>query len=133
MFLLNLLIYIIQTNNPFKFKIIQQDMTKEERPFYETEDKQIAFFQNPNDGPSGYDVKINNDYAFCIPDRTLQDLTRPGTDRVMGSLEAITSGRVRSILAEGHISPEKLHIALLQLKLREQELELERAYSKVEL
>lgn len=100
-------------------------------PTYTTPDKAISFIPNPRDGPSAYDVIINNKDHFYIHDRTLNDLTNPEipTERVMSSLENMCGGMVSFILENNNLSPKDIHIALLQLKIVEQEKEIRHAYS----
>lgn len=103
------------------------------KPDYETPDRNIAFFSNPNDGPHAYDIIVRGgdmgEYHFYIHDRIIDDIASPhhSTKDIMRSLEALTSGEAEFILRECKISPEQLHIALLQLRIVEQEQELEHA------
>ena len=101
-------------------------------PFYTTPDGNISFIPNQNDGPHAYDVLIKPNGHFYIPDRTLEQLTSPSnpTDSVMRSLEAMSGYRARDILDRQGITPERFHIALLQLRVKEQEQELSAAYSQ---
>ena len=103
----------------------------EREPDYTTTisgDKIISFFRNDRDGSGAYDVIIGKALErgsdhFYIPDRTLGDLTNPGvsTDDMMGSLEAMCAHTVGFILDKNKISPQELHIALLHLRIKEQE------------
>lgn len=51
----------------------------------------------------------------------------------MGNLETLTGGMARHILTQNKISSERFHIALLQLRIREQEGELRLDYTRVKL
>ena len=107
-------------------------------PAYVSPDKMISFFPNDRDGPGAYDVIIDKENGkdhFYIADRTLGDLTNPevSTEQMMRSLEAMCAHTVRFILDENKISPQEIHIALLQLRIKEQEKELEAAYSRVKI
>ena len=101
-------------------------ITLERNPFYTTPDKAISFVRNDNDGPHAYDVVIKNEGHLYIPDRTLKDLTAPETDtsRVMGMLEAMCGGRAEATLKTYDLTPKDIHIALLQLRVEEQEREI---------
>ena len=101
------------------------------KPTYTTPDKAISFIPNIRDGPGAYDVIIKRGDHFYIHDRTLDDLTNPEipTDRVMASLENMCGGMVGFILQKNNISPKDIHIALLQLRIMEQQREIENAYS----
>jgi hypothetical protein len=110
-------------------------MPEEATPFYTTPDGNISFIPNPDDGPHAYDVLIKPNGHFYIPDRTLDDLTSPktSTDDVMGRLEAMSGREAEYILNRHSITPAQFHIALLHLRIREQEEELDAAYSQVRI
>ena len=97
---------------------------------YVTPDGRIAFFPNHADGPGAYDVIVGGRDHFYILDRTMGDLTDPGnsTEHAMRSLENMCAGRVKFILEEQGITPEQLHIALLQLRIKAQEEEIRASY-----
>ena len=110
-------------------------MPEEANPFYTTPDGIISFIPNSKDGPRAYDVLIGPDGHLYIPDRTLEDLTSPSTptDSMMRRIEAMTGDRARDILDRRGITPTQFHIALLQLRIKEQEEELAAAYSQVRI
>ena len=131
------MLYITKSHNAFKLLVNNNIMTitLKRKPFYTTPDKAISFVPNDNDGPHAYDVIIKNESHLYIPDRTLQDLTAPEADtkRVMGMLEAMCGGTAEIILKEHDLTPKDFHIALLQLRVREQEREMETAYSNMRI
>ncbi len=96
------------------------------KPIYTTPDGKIQFVPNYCDGPRAYDVLIADTDHLYIPDRTLGDLTNPGvsTERMMQSLETMCAGQVTLVLEDNELTPEQLHIGLLQLRVLEQEREL---------
>lgn len=98
---------------------------------YTSPDRKLVFVPNTADGPGAYDVLVNGKDHFYIYDRTLKDLTGPeiSTERMMRSLEAMCGGKVAFILDTHHLHPKDLHIALLQLRIQEQEREIEHAYA----
>ena len=100
------------------------------KPVYATPDGAILFFPNPSDGPGAYDVIIRDHDHFYIHDRTLGDLTSPeiSTQRMMQSLETMCGWEVRHILKSNALSPEQMHVALLQLRIQEQERQIRDAY-----
>ncbi|MDP1695495.1 MAG: hypothetical protein Q8L29_01125 [archaeon] len=100
-------------------------------PGYTTPDGVISFFPNKKDGPEAYYVRIRKD-NFYIHDRTLGDLTNPEvpTEQMMQSLDTMCGrGIVKFILEKNKLTPEYLHIALLQLRIKSQEEELRSAVS----
>ncbi len=105
----------------------------EEVPIYTTHEGDISFIPNSSAGPGAYDVVINRETHFYIPDRTLPDLIGPGVSAksMMRCLE-VMCGDVEIVfkLFDNNISPERLQVELLRLKIKEQEKELERAYEE---
>lgn len=105
------------------------------KPFYTTPDKIFSFFPNPKDGPGAYDVIINNRDHFYIHDRIMNDLTNPeiSTEDAIRSLENMCGGLIRFKLQENNLSPKDIHIALLQLRIIEQQKEIDCAYSATKI
>ncbi|MEK6873111.1 MAG: hypothetical protein AABW90_03825 [Nanoarchaeota archaeon] len=101
------------------------------KPIYTTPDKAVSFIPNLKDGPEAYDVIIKEEDHFYIADRTLSDLTNPeiSTDKAMTSLENMCGGMVGFILQKNNLFPKDIHIALLQLRIMEQQKEIDYAYS----
>lgn len=101
------------------------------KPTYTTLDKAISFIPNLKDGLGAYDVIIKEQDHFYIADRTLPDLTNPeiSTDKAMSNLENMCGGIIKFILQKNNLSPKEVHIALLQLRIIEQQKEIDYAYS----
>ncbi|MEK6847427.1 MAG: hypothetical protein AABY16_04645 [Nanoarchaeota archaeon] len=99
-------------------------------PAYETADRSIRFVANMRDEPDAYDVILNQKSHLYIPSRTLNDLTgsATSTEEVMRILDATNNNIAATILEITGVSPEKMHIALLHLRIAEQEKEIEAAY-----
>lgn len=90
--------------------------------FYEDPEKRLKFLPNPQDGPSAYDVLVGND-SFYIPDRVLNNIASPGisTRRVQSALETMAPTKFPYILKRNNLSYESLHVALLQVRLKEEQ------------
>ena len=107
-------------------------MPKDPDPVFTTLDGRISFIENPRDGPAiAYWIRLNHQDSIYMPEGILKDLAHPTTptERVIGKLEAITGDNVRFLLRKNNISPEQIHMALLHLRIIEQEEELKYAYS----
>ncbi|MEN9626569.1 MAG: hypothetical protein RL557_897 [archaeon] len=101
------------------------------KPLYTTPDNSFLFVPNTVDGPHAYDVIIKGRDHFYIQDRTLSDLTSPDipTETIMRSLEMMCGGVVDHLLKNNGLSSKDLHIALLCLRIVEQQREINDLYS----
>lgn len=89
----------------------------------------MRFYANPDDGPDAYDVVVPRagqaDFGFYIPNRVLGDLTQPAID----SDDVVTrlinmNPKLNHNLQAADISPNSLHRALLQLRIKSLEHEV---------
>ena len=106
-------------------------MSEEQKPDFVSPDKKFYFYENTHDGPDGYSLMVGNTDHLYIHSRTLSDLTNPlhATGLVMQCLEAMCGGGVLQMVLEKHgLTPEQLHIALLQLRIRRQEKETQKIH-----
>jgi|SRR3989344_3816769 len=100
---------------------------------YTTPNNVFYFFQDQDNGSSAYDVFIKGGDRFYLPDRTLVDLTDPSvsTEEMMQRLEHIGEGEIIKIFLKTHkLLEHDLHVALLQLRIFEQEEEIRQVYSR---
>lgn len=107
-------------------------MPEKTEPIYTSPDRRISFIENPRDGPgTAYWIRLNDQDSVYMPEGILADLTHPTTptEGAIGKLEAVTGGDVRPLLRKHNISPEQLQIALLHLRIIEQEEEIRYAFS----
>ena len=90
---------------------------------YTTPDGRISFYCNLRDAPDAYDVIISGKDHFYIASRTLDDLTSPttSTERSMQMLETMCGPVLRYSLQQNDVKIDELHIALLQLRVKNQE------------
>ena len=104
---------------------------KERVPRYVTPDEVFAFYSVPGT-QNAYEVVVGGKDHFRIPERTLNDLTSPGnsTERTVSLLESLCGPEVRFILTSNSTTAKDLHLALLGLRVLEQEYETEKDYVK---
>lgn len=120
-------------------------MPEKQKPVYVTPDGDISFFENPRDSPGAYLVDIKNIDTFYIPSEMLEDLTRPeySTENIARKIGAIGGAALplmhkryddkELILQNSGVSTKDVHLALLQLRVQEQEKKLHDLYSKVKI
>lgn len=97
---------------------------------YTTPDGRISFYLNPRDGSDAYDVIIDGKSHFYIASRTLDDLTNPSTSTPvsMQMLENMCGLELMYNLHENEVKCDELHIALLQLRVKNQEEKIKELY-----
>ncbi len=98
---------------------------------YTTPDGRISFYPNLRGWSGAYDVIIARRDHFYIASGTLDDLTNPttSTESSMEMLANIYGSELQYKLSANNIKTYELHIALLQLRIKEQEEEIREAYS----
>ena len=96
--------------------------------FYTTPDGEISFIPNERDGPEAFDALFRSKDHVYLPDGTLRDLTEDRTEDTMRCLDTMSGGIHGHALKRSGITPERFHIALLQLRVKLQERELSEAY-----
>jgi hypothetical protein len=102
-------------------------------PFYVDERVGLTFVNNPDDGTDAYDVFVGRggqiggrDHIY-IPARTMKDLTRTGINstEILGMLGSSSGYMAQNILDRNNVSGSDLQMALLQVRIRELECQID--------